>query len=331
MMKGTDYYDILGVNRKASEAEIRSAYRKLAKKYHPDRNRNDKTAEQKFKAVQEAYDILGDKDKRAQYDAYGAAGVGQFVDRGEQRYYRWGDGSTINVEDLGDLFAAFGGGGERGRTANIFDQFFGGGRRRAAAAEQPPARGVDVDRRVRLTFDQAFRGASVEVDVSANGGGPPRRQTLDVKIPPNVSNGQRIRLRGRGGAGRNGGPPGDLYLICDVQPHPYFRSDGYDIYVEVPISLTEAALGAKVEIPTLQGSVTMTIPPGTSSGAKLRLRGKGLAPGGGGHNGDQFVVIQIVAPKELDEMQRKDFEQLAAKLKDDPRAHVAWSPSGHAT
>lgn len=322
-----DHYKTLGVSRKASESEIRTAYRKLAKKHHPDRNRSDKTAEQKFKAVQEAYNILGDKDKRAQYDAYGSAGVGRFVNQGDQRQYRWGGGSTINVEDLGDLFTAFDGDGRRGRTASIFDQILGGGRRQAAAAEHRSAPGANVDRRVRLSFEQALRGASVEVDVSAKGRGKSRRQTLDVKIPPNIKNGQRIRLRGRGGAGRNGGPPGDLYLICDVQPHPYFRSEGADIYVDVPISLTEAALGAKVEVPTLHGSVTVTIPPGTSSGAKLRLRGKGLGPNGDSPPGDHYVVIQIVAPKNLDKFQKEALEQLATKLKDDPRGQVAWVQS----
>ena len=330
-MKGTDHYNILGVSRKASESEIRSAYRKLAKKHHPDLNRDNHTAEQQFKAVQEAYEILGNKEKRAQYDDYGAAGVGRFVSQGDQRHYRWGGGSTINVEDLGDLFTAFGASGQRGRKASIFDQLFGGGQRQAPAAEHRTARGADVDRHVRLTFEQAIHGASVEIDVSANGRGQSRGQTLDVKIPPNVKNGQRIRLRGKGAPGHSGGPPGDLYLICDIQSHPYFRSDGDDIYVDVPISLTEAALGAKVEVPTLHGSVTVTIPPGTNSGAKLRLRGKGLAPSDGGPSGDHYVVIQIVAPKKLDKMQKEAVEQLAEKLKDDPRAQVAWSQSGDST
>jgi len=323
-MKGEDYYKTLGVSRNASEAHIRSAYRKLAKQYHPDRNRDNKDAERRFKAVQEAYDILGDKDKRAQYDAYGAAGVGHFVNQGSQRYYQWGDGSTIDIEDLGDLFAAFGGRGG-GRTASIFDQFFGGGRRKSTA-ERRPTRGADVDRRGRLTFDQAIHGASVEIDVSTNGR-QPQGQKLEVRIPPYVKNGQRIRLRGRGAPGRHGGPPGDLYLICDVQSHPYFRPEGNDIYVDVPISLTEAALGAKVEVPTLQGSVTVTIPPGTGSGTKLRLRGRGLSNNGGGPDGDQYVIIQIVAPKGLDEAQREAFKQLAEKLNENPRAHAAWARS----
>jgi DnaJ-class molecular chaperone len=321
-MAGFDYYDALGVKHNATADEIKKAYRKLAKQYHPDRNKDNPAAEKKFKQVQEAYDVLGDSTKRAQYDQFGRAGVGEFVDTGNQRVYQWGQGSTINVDDLEDLFTAFGGGpgGARAsRRASIFDQFFGN-RGRTAAPQPPPQKGKDHDYPVRLTFEQAVNGASIDIQLSVGG---QRHESITVKIPAGVRDGQRIRLRGKGSPGPRGGPPGDLYIVCHVQPHRYFRREGDDITVEVPLSVTEALLGAKVDVPTLHGTMTVTIPPGTSSGAKLRLKGKGVG-GNGRSPGDQFVVVRIVTPRQLNEEQRTVVEALAKTLDENPRATVPW-------
>ncbi len=320
-----DYYATLGVGRGASGDEIKKAYRRQAKRYHPDRNPGDKAAERKFKQIQEAYEVLGSAEKRAQYDHFGRAGVGEFVNTGHRQTYSWGDGSSIRIDDLEDLFTAFGSGGT-GQRASIFEQFLGsrggGGSSTRRAPKQAPraSRGRDVERRVRVTFEQALSGSTVEIDRMVGGR---KRESLTVKVPADITDGQRIRLRGQGAPGQRGGPPGDLYIVCEVQPHRYFRRQGRDIYLEVPLSVTEAILGAKVDVPTLQGTMTVVIPPGTSSGAKLRLRGKGVA-GGGGPPGDQYVVVQIVTPRELTAGERAAVDRLAEEMKLDPRSELPW-------
>ncbi len=310
-----DYYAILGVNRSATPEEIKRAYRKLAKQYHPDRNPGDKTAEGKFKEVQEAYEVLNDADKRRDYDRFGRAGVGRFQEHPQgQRVYTWGGGSQINLDDLEDLFTAFGGG--QGEAPSVFSPFFGrrGGRPRPTAA---PQRGADLERTVTLSFEQAIQGTTLDVDLAGRSGG--KRETLSVKIPPGVEDGQRIRLRGRGYPGENGGPAGDLLLNCAVRPHRYFERHGADIHVELPVTLVEAALGGKVDVPTVDGTMTMTLPPGTSSGARLRLRGKGAPRGPSGQRGDQIVIVRVVVPKNLTPEQKLLFESLAKTIPENPR------------
>jgi molecular chaperone DnaJ len=235
---GRDFYKTLGVERSASADEIKRAYRRLTKKYHPDRNPDDPSAEQKFKEVQEAYSVLGDAQKRSDFDRFGDAAVGHWdTDPGGHRVYTWGSGAQIPFDDLEDLFSAFGGG------ASVFRDFTGRGRRAPGGRRrEPPARGQDVERTVNLSFEQAVKGTTVEVDVARNGPGR-RRETLDVRIPPGVRDGQRIRLKGKGRPGVNGGPAGDLYLACSIRPHAYFRREGKDIYLDAAISITEAALG----------------------------------------------------------------------------------------
>ena len=327
-MAGDDYYDILGVSRKASEDEIKRAYRKAAKQHHPDRNPGDAVAEQRFKKVQEAYDVLGNKEKRSQYDRYGKGGVGRVEDVDGRRVYTWGGGSRISLDELDDLFTAFSGGGEPQGFggASIFDQLFGQrrGRGRRRAAHAPAATPApDLEKPISLPFDQAIRGTTVEIALVSGSGGKEERQTLSVKVPPNVRDGQRIRLAGRGRPGRNGGPPGDLFIVCNVSPHSYFRREGRDVYLDVPISITEATLGAKIDVPTLGGTVTVTIPAGTRSGAKLKLRGRG-ATDASGRTGDQIVIVQIVPPKGLDEPQRQALKHVAETLEYDPRKEAAW-------
>jgi len=322
MPEPRDYYEVLGVKKGASLDEIKRAYRTLAKKHHPDRNPGDASAEKRFKEVQNAYQTLSDTEKRAQYDRFGAAGVGKVATGAQgQRMYTWGEGSHVNVDDLEDLFSAFGG----SEHASVFDQFFGGrqrGGRTRTRRSAPPPRASDEEQDVWLPFEQAIHGTTLSLRLGVEGNG--RSELVEVKIPAGVDEGQRIRVRGRV-PNPYGGEPGDLILRCRVRPHAYFRRDGADIVVDVPIALTEAALGAKVDVPTLDGFVTMSVPAGTSSGTKLRLKGRGVKRHGESERGDLFVVIQIVAPKSLSEESREFFEKLAEASHDDPRASAPWN------
>jgi len=318
MPQTRDYYGILGVSRSASQDEIKRAYRAMAKKFHPDRNPNDPSAEQKFKEVQQAYNVLRDPQKRAEYDQFGEAGVGQWSTnpRG-QRVYQWGSESAVNVEDLEDLMSAFGG----GRRASIFDEFFGG-RQRRRKPTPAPQRGADEEKQISLSFEQAIHGATVSVRLRPGPNGP--TESLEVKIPPGVEDGQKIRLKGKGHRGVNGGPPGDLLLVCSTRPHPCFTRRGGDVYLDVPVTITEAAIGAKIEVPSLDGRVTVTIPPGTPSGTKLRLRGRGVKKRGSDQRGDQYIVISIVPPTELTDEQRGLFQKLREHEPTDPRKNCGW-------
>jgi DnaJ-class molecular chaperone len=341
-MAKRDYYEILGVKRDASADDIKKAHRRLVRKFHPDVNKDNKQAEERFKEVQEAYDVLSEPGKRRNYDQFGHAGVGaggaagaggadvweQFRraqqgrgapgGAGGRRGYSWQPGPGVSVED-------FEGAGDFG---DIFDQLFGargGGRAgaapRGAGAARPrpqPQRGADVVLAVTLTFDQAARGTTLPLQISRDG----KLETIDVKVPPGVKDGSRVRIRGKG-QDAAGGESGDLYIVTRVQPHPYFRRDDVDILLDVPISVWEALLGTKVDVPTLDGQrVTMTIPPGTNSGAKLRIKGKGIERGD--EKGDQFCVIKIVVPKNISPDEKGTIKELAAKHAIDARADVAW-------
>ncbi len=318
-MKQRDYYDILGVSKTATEAEIKKAYRRLAKRYHPDQNQGDPSAEAKFKEIQEAYGVLSDKEKRGKYDQFGHAGVhmGGQPGRGDWRWSTAG-GQSFNIDDLDDMFGFGGSGGPRSAAgASIFEQFFNkrGAGPRAAAPPRPPAR--DAEQSVSLTFEQAIRGITVDIPLQSGTAERPRR--ISVRIPAGVHEGQRIRLRGQGEASGGGHPNGDLYVVCSIKPHPYFERRGNDIYLDVPVSITEAALGAKVDLPTLDGDRTMTIPPGTSSGSKLRLVGLGVPGLNKNPRGDQFAVIKIVPPAPLTDEQRRLLGELQATGIGSPR------------
>jgi len=320
-----DYYKTLGVGRGASEDQIKRAYRRLAKQYHPDRNKGDKTAGERFKQVREAYEILSDRDKRAMYDRFGRVDVGAGTTPGA-RAYRWsGTGGPGGVEfDIGDLEDLFGqAGGGRSSVADVFEGFFRtGGRtgRGARGRRYAEAHGADVEHEVQLSFEQAIHGTVLQLTRT----GPEGDQTIQARIPPGVNDGQRIRLRGRGQPGMGGGAAGDLYIICRVRPHRYFRREGSDIYLDLPIGFDEAALGAKVTIPTIDGPTTVTVPPATSSGTKLRLKGKGVRHAKTGQRGDQYAVVKIVLPKQLTERQRELFEQLRKTLAANPRQGLDW-------
>jgi len=319
-MAGKDHYKTLGVDRSASADEIKRAYRRLSKQHHPDRNPDDPSAEDRFKEVQHAYSVLKDTDKRAQYDRFGDVAVGDFhTDPRGQQAYQWGGGSSVNVEDLEELFSAFGGGGAR--RPSVFDQFF----RRGKGQPTPPRpqRGPDEDKTLSLTFMQAVEGTTLEVHLRSGQNGS-STEKLEVKIPAGVEHGQRIRLKGRGHVGAGGGPRGDLFLVCSVAKHPFFVRQGTDIHLEVPVTISEAALGAKIEIPSIAGPTTVTIPPGTPGGTKLRLKNRGMTTAGKGKQGHQYIVIRIVPPPKMSDDQRKLFEQLKEHESDNPRANIGW-------
>jgi molecular chaperone DnaJ len=360
-----NYYEVLGVDRKARLAEIKKAYRKLARKSHPDLNPGDKRAEERFKRISEAYDVLSDPEKRKRHDREIEYGEG-FAPGAEGGPF-WGAGSGQEPGfDFGDL------GGAGPGFSSFFSEIFG--RRDGEAQEdRAPRRGDDVTRSLSIGFFDALRGLTTETTIDAetscprcNGSGRVpsrsrrpcpdcagtgrishvsgllrfattcrrcsgegvigyegcgncqgagvlrRAETLKIHIPAGVDNGSRVRVAGKGRAGRNGGPPGDLYIVTQVAPHPFFKRIGDNIHCAVPITVPEAALGARIEVPTIDGRANIRIPPGTESGQKFRLRGKGAPLLRGSARGDQYVEIHIVTPRVTDEKSRQLLRDLGA-------------------
>lgn len=305
-----DYYETLGVSKTASEDEIRSAFRKLARKYHPDVAKDKKTAEEKFKQINEAYEVLSDPEKRRKYDQLGEhwnqPGGFQAPPQwggGQPGGYRWGGGEDGGVEfefggtGFSDFFEAFFGGG-RGRSA------FGGFGQRGAVAE----RGHDVEADIMVTLEEALHGSTRQV--SLRRAGSKKTETYQVKIPRGVREGQRIRLAGQGEAGERGGKSGDLFLRVRLARHPDFSVEGSDLVHEVKIAPWQAVLGDQLIVPTLEGNARLKLPPGTQGGQRFRLRERGL-PGVSGQRGDLYVVVQIALPQKLTEREREIWEQLA--------------------
>jgi curved DNA-binding protein len=296
-----DYYEVLGLKRGASDEEIRRAYRKLARKYHPDVNKEG-GAEERFKEVSQAYEVLRDPEKRERYDRLGAnwATGEEAAGRGFEDLFgqRQGD---VRVEfgdsDFSDLFDGLFGAGDRSGTTDFGDFAI---------------RGADQEAMLELSLEEAAAGGRRRVSL-ADG------RSFDVNFPAGVREGQRIRLAGKGGAGRRGAPAGDLFLRVRIRPHPYFRLDGRDLLVDVPVSPWEAALGATVPVRTLDGTARVRVPPGSSSGRRLRVRGKGM-PGPRGGHGDLYATVQVVVPRELSAQERSLFEQLGQASRFDPRA-----------
>ncbi len=276
-MAETDPYKILGVAPTASAEEIRSAYRKLAKRYHPDLNPGDAAAEERFKAISAAYELLSDPEKRARYDRGEIDASGQ--ERPERRFYRTyaETGEGARYRPMGGFGAESGFGPED--LGDILGRFFGG--------EGLRVRGQDQLYRLTVSFLEAVNGTTRTVEL-------PNGKTLTVRIPPGIETGQVLRLAGQGGPGLHGGPPGDALIEVTVAPHPYFRREGRDIHLELPISLKEAVLGAKVPVPTPSGTVQLTIPKGSDTGTRLRLRGRGVPAHGGQPAGDQYVTLKVV-------------------------------------
>lgn len=331
-MAKRDYYEVLGVPKTASQDEIKKAHRKLVRQHHPDVNKNSSKSEEKFKEVQEAYDVLSDTTKRANYDQFGHAGVG--VDpgtappggdpfdflrnsagaRGGRR--RSAPSPNVRVEDFG----MGGGDGDPSQFSDMFSQFFGAAGGRGGQADPRgrarPKRGEDIEYPVTLTFEQAARGNTLPLQINRQG----KLETIDIKIPAGVKDDSRVRIKGRGQ--QSEGEPGDLFIVTKVLPHPYFRREGNDIFLDLPLSLYEALLGTKVEVPTLDGPVTLTIPPGTSGGSKLRIRGRGIERGP--DKGDQIVLTRIIVPKTLDEEDQAAIRKLQTKHPLDPRAELRW-------
>lgn len=317
-MEYKDYYKILGVDRSADESAIKKAYRKLAAKYHPDKPTGD---EEKFKEISEAYEVLSDKEKRQMYDQFGnTSGFqgGQQFDPNDFGFGGFGGGHAGGAggADFSDFFESlFGGGGRRGGFggAGGFGGYGGG--------QGFQQRGDDQVVKVLIPLEDAVNGAERTLNLQVPTQEPSghvvnKHKQIKVKIPAGVKQGQRIRLAGQGGPGYGGGPNGDLYLEIDLQKHPLYRVEGDDVYLDLPVTPWEAALGAKIEVPTLKGKVKMNIPAGSQSGAKLRIKGRGL-----GKNGNQYVVIQIHTPPANTEERKKFYEEMAEKMPFNPRAH----------
>jgi curved DNA-binding protein len=302
-MAGTDYYAVLGVNKNASDEEIKKAYRRMAMKYHPDHAKGDPKAEEQFKKISEAYAVLSDTEKRRQYDRFGSEGFRQ----------QYSQEDIFRNFDFGNIFREFGFGGGGFKTGK-----HGGVRFSFGGGESPfdfgmgghaSARGSDLEYELALTLQEVATGTSKTLDFQHEG----RSERLTVKIPKGMITGKKLRLAGKGAASPMGGPPGDLYIRSKVKPDNRFKSDGHDVLVYQDVKLTEAVLGSTLEVPTLEGkSMNVKIPPGTRHGTRLRLAGQGLPRMRDAGRGDLFVVVQVVLPKQLSEEQQQLFERLAA-------------------
>jgi molecular chaperone DnaJ len=341
-----DPYKTLGVDKKSKPDDIKKAYRKLARKYHPDVNPGDKAAEEKFKELSMAYDILSDPAKKAEYDSMGSAFFERGAGGGYQQNFNF---EKFRMDDLfAELFGAGGGSRARsGRSSNIFN--FGGGQGGFGSfgggfGDPGPARGGDLEHELSLDFRDAVQGTQITLEldsaedcpqcggqgVVSNGGGVrqcpgcrgqgrvTRRKAVKTKIPAGVSDGQRIRLRGKGRPGERGGPPGDLNLVVRIRPDKIFTRDGDNLSLELPVSVWQAILGGQIEVPTLSGRATLKVPPMTQNGSRLRLKGMGVATGK--RTGDLYVTIKAVLPAGLSDEARRLVEQLAEAAPVDPEA-----------
>jgi len=316
-----DYYKILGVPKDAKKEDVTKAYRRLARQHHPDLNKGA-DAERRFKEINEAYQVLSDPEKRQRYDhlgpnwerfaqgqgAPGGAGGFQWVFTGQPGEAA-GDFSDFFRMVFGDA-AGF----RAGTVDDVIRRSRGNGRARARAQA-----GEDFESEVEVTLPEAYRGTERSIELRREDGTTKR---LDVKIPAGVRDGQRIRLAGQGAPGSGGGPAGDLYLRVQVQPHPFFRREGDDIHVELPVALHEALLGAEVTVPTLKARVSLRIPPETQNGRVIRLAGQGLPRAGGGQ-GDMFVSVKVVLPQKLNDLERDAVQKIAARrLDENVRSHL---------
>jgi molecular chaperone DnaJ len=355
MAKPKDLYAALGVTKSATTEEIKKAYRKLARKHHPDLNRGSKQAEERFKEISVAHDVLTDPEKRKLYDEFGAEGLQPGFDASRAREYRrWADsghGFSFRQGAGGAEGFGFGTrGSRRAQTeeergfADLLNEMFGG-LGGAGGEAAPAARGGDVEHQIEVEFMEALRGAQREVSVrrpapcpQCNGtgrqgfractrcagtGSVEQRERLTVKIPAGVGDGARVRVRGKGGVGRAGADAGDLYFVVKVRPHPLMTREGKDLTIEVPVTVGEAMLGASIEVPTPDGRVQLKIPVGSQSGQRLRLRGRGVRDPKGGAAGDLYVRLMVQVPSNGGtERVKEAVEALEGAYGENPRAHL---------
>jgi DnaJ-class molecular chaperone len=298
-----DPYEILGIKQDASQKDIQSAFRRLAKKFHPDLNPGDKRAEEKFKEISMANEILGDEEKRARFDRGEIDVTG--AEQAPRNYYR----EYASAEGAGNSYNSGAGFADFADADDLFGSFFS----RRANRGGFQASGNDLNFRMEVDFLDAVNGATTSIQL-------PNGPALEVKIPPGTRDGQTLRLRGKGGPGIGGGPPGDALIEIHVRPHKYFVRDGDDIRLELPITLSEAVLGGRVKVPTPSGAVYLTLKPYSNSGAVLRLRDKGVPKRGGGH-GDVYVTLKIVLPEAADPALAEFVETWAQANAYDPRKH----------
>jgi len=320
----TDHYATLGISKSASPEDIQKAYRKLARKYHPDMNPDDATAKKKFQEVQSAFEVLSDPEKRKKYDQFGSnfESMGGGPGGGPRWRYTSGGGPqgySFDVNDLGDIFG--GGAGVEtegsGGFADLFKQFSRGrGTRRAA----PLQRGEDLKHELTVPFATAVLGGEAALSVQRQDGDI---EEIKVKIPAGIDDGKKIRLRGQGVPGTGGAPAGDILLTIRVSPHPLFRRSGNNLEVPLPVTLGEAALGAKVDVPTPHGTIMLTIPPNSSSGKRLRIKGHGIRPASGSA-GDLFAVLQVELPPKLSDDERQHLADISNRHPQQPRADLRW-------
>jgi len=310
-MKADDYYQTLGVAKTASREEIQKAYRQLARKYHPDFNQNDpKGAKEKFQKVQEAFDVLGNPEKRKVYDQFGVS-PDQMGSGGGSGPFQWSFGggapgrkASFNFDNIGDFMHMFGGGGFG--SASPEDLFTAG---------RHPRQGRDIEQTLMIPFTLSITGGKIDVMIG--------NQMVSVTIPVGIVEGKKIRLPGLG-ENIPGGVAGNLLLVIHVEEHPYFSRRGNNLYVDVPISLKEAVFGAKIDVPTPKGNVTLTVPPGASSGMKLRIKQCGVASSSGG-SGDMFAMLQVVLPKNWSDADKALLEKLRTEPEQPPRSKLQWS------
>jgi len=324
-MAAKDYYEVLGVNRNANDKDIKQAYRKLARKYHPDVNPGDTSAEAKFKEINAAYEVLSDPEKRKKYDQFGDKWqhADQFTGWQQAPFGDFADQGTFTF-DLGDL------GSGAGDLGGIFDSLFRGFGPRTTSRR--PRRGRDIQQPIEVTLEEAYHGSTRTIEIQAesmchvcNGRGTlenapcytcggagrvMRPQRLEVKIPRGVADGSRIRVAGKGGPGSTGGSSGDLYLVVSVRPHPTFQRKDSDLHVEIEVPLVDVVLGSEVEVPTPKGKVALKIPPETQNGRVFRLAGQGMPGMGNTKNGDLLAQVRVILPTKLTDREKELFREL---------------------
>ncbi|MBC8355342.1 MAG: J domain-containing protein [Planctomycetes bacterium] len=317
-----DYYKVLSVSREASAADIQKAYRKLARKYHPDVNPDDAAAKRKFQEIQKAYEVLNDSEKREMYDRYGSSFEsmgGGGPGGGGWQGHSGGPGGQAEV-DFSQFFGDGAQGGFEGGFGDIFRQFGGGRASAPRRARQRPRKGADLKHQLDIPFNTAVTGGEARINVQRPDG---KVEEIAVMIPPGIEDGKTIRLRGQGEPSPTGGAAaGDILITVKAAGHPYFRRRGNNLEVDVPVTLAEAGLGGKIDVPTPKGVITLTIPPGTSSGKRLRVKGHGVQSKG--NSGDMYAEIQIVLPSDIDSESEELIRQLDTKHEMKPRADLRW-------